>query len=165
MATASLAIWGGVQTARLHHAQAETQDVRNAMVLERANATAAMLKQAQDFRVEEARRTAAQQEKIDAAEKIAQKARADAAIADAAAGRLSQRIASLVAAAREAASNPAPVVAGAPATDPAGMFADVLGRCVARVQLLARIADERGTAGQLCESSYDALTPPDKPQE
>lgn len=120
---------------------------------------AAALKASTEYRAEEQRRAAEQQEKIDAAEQKLVQERADRAVADAAAGRLSQRVAALVAAAREAARNPQAVQPGAAADDPAGMLADVLGRCVQRVRLLATLADERGTAGQLCEQSYDALTP------
>jgi len=51
------------------------------------------------------------------------------------------------------------IAGGAPAVDAAGMLADVLGRCIARVRFLASVADERGTAGELCERSYEALNP------
>lgn len=41
---------------------------------------------------------------------------------------------------------------------PPEMLADVLGRCIARVRLLATAADERGAAGALCEREYDEVT-------
>ena len=154
---ASLVLWGGVQTVRLKYAQAETREVKATVAIERINAAAAALQQSAEFRAEETRRVTLQQKKIDAAEKIIAAARADAAIADAAAGRLQQRVAVLIAAAREAASHPEAVRPGQAADDPAGVFADVLGRCVTRVRLLAAVADGRGAAGQLCQQSYDAL--------
>jgi hypothetical protein len=110
-------------------------------------------------RAEEQRRAASLQGNVDEAEKKLAAARADIAIRDAAAGRLQQRVATLVARAREAARNPQPAASSAPADDPAGMLADVLGRCVARVRLLATVADERGIAGNACQASYDALSP------
>jgi hypothetical protein len=112
-------------------------------------------------RAEEARRAAAQQEIEDAHDHAMQAARADAAIADAAAGRLRQRVANLITAARSggAAGNPAPVGQSPAADDADVVLADVLGRCVAAARQLAAIADERGAAGSACERSYDALTP------
>lgn len=112
-------------------------------------------------RDEEQRRAKAQQEIEDAHQLALQKARADVAIADAAAGRLRERVIALVAASRSAAGHDtgaAPI--SPPADDAAGVFADVLGRCVARVRLLAAVADDRGAAGSACEQSYDALTAP-----
>lgn len=151
----------GVQTIRVDHALRDLAEIKAAWQTDRAAAAEASRKAEAAARAEETRVRAEQEEKIDAAEKAAERARADRAIADAAAGRLSQRVAALVAAAREAASHPQVVQPGAPTADPAGMLADVLGRCVARVRLLATVADERGTAGQLCEQSYDAMTAAD----
>lgn len=111
-------------------------------------------------RTEEQRRAAALQEALDAAELVAQRERADRAIADAAAGRLRERVQALVAAARYASRNPSPTLGGAPASDPVGVLADVLGRCETRVRFLAGVADERGRAGELCVRAYDALTAP-----
>ncbi len=110
-------------------------------------------------RTEEQRRVAALQEALDAAELQARRERADRAIADAAAGRLRDRVADLVTAARFSARNPGLAIGGAPADDAAGVLADVLGRCETRVRVLAGVADERGRAGQLCVNAYDALTP------
>ena len=107
---------------------------------------------------ESERRSAALQEAVNAAELVAQRERADRVVADAAAGGLRERIAALVAAARFVSRNPGPAAGGATADDPTGVLADVLGRCVSRVQRLATVADERGRAGQLCERAYDALT-------
>ena len=147
----------GMQYVTIQHLRAGLAEQKATMSQERANAAFAVVKRHERYREEEHRRAAAQQEALDAAEHNAAQARADLVIADAAAGRLRDRIATLVAAAREAASHPQAGQPGAPAADPAGLLADVLGRCITRVRVLASIADERGTAGQLCERSYDAL--------
>lgn len=150
----------GVQTWRLHSEQADSAAERVSFAEARTLASRASAAEEAKNRAEEKRVRDAQQEKIDAAEQVIARERADRAIADAAAGRLSQRVAALVASAREAARNPATAQAGPAADDSAGVLAELLGRCVQRVRLLAAVADERGTAGQLCEQSYDALTPP-----
>jgi len=157
-AGAALIAAAGVQTWRLHTEQAGRAGDRASMAEERLLASRVTLLDEQRNRAEEQRRRDEQQEKIDAAEKTAERERAARATADAAAGRLSQRVAALVTAAREAGSNPQAVQPGQAASDPTGVLVDVLGRCVQRVRLLASVADERGNAGKLCEQSYDALT-------
>ena len=149
----------GVQTWRLHSEQAAHGQDRALIAEERLLALRATATQEAKDRAEEQRRHAKQQDALDAAEADATRARADRAISDAAAGRLQLRITALVAAAKQAAGNPKTGEAGPAAGDAAGMLADVLGRCAARVQLLADLADQRGTAGQFCERSYDSLTP------
>jgi hypothetical protein len=81
--------------------------------------------------------------------------RADIVARDAAAGRLQQRVAALVAASRQAAAGSAPVQSRPSTDDPIGVLADVLSRADARAGLLATVADERGIAGKLCEREYD----------
>ena len=134
------------------------REAKALLATERGNAQAAAAQQEREFREREAATRREQQEKIDAAEQQLAQARADVVIRDAAAGRLQSRITALVAAAREAARDPQAVGEGASADDPAGMLANVLGRCIERVRLLATVADGRGIAGGLCEASYDALT-------
>ncbi|HEM7801957.1 TPA: DUF2514 family protein [Burkholderia cenocepacia] len=105
-------------------------------------------------RAEEQRRTAAQSEIANDANKQRTAALADAFAARAAAGSLQQRVDQLVAAARHPT-----VAAGSPAAgDALDLLADVLGRADERAGDLAKIADERGIAGQQCERDYDALT-------
>lgn len=93
-----------------------------------------------------------------------EKMRADAVIADAASGKLYQRIAALNASIRAARDHPASAAASASASAPAGdgldMLADVQRRIDSAAGQLAAIADERGAAGQLCERDYDALKVP-----
>lgn len=104
-------------------------------------------------RAEEQRRTAAQSEIAKDANQQRTAALADAFAARAAAGSLQQRVDQLVAAARHPAAT-----AGSPAAgDALDLLADVLGRTDAAAGEFARIADERGIAGQQCERSYDAL--------
>ncbi len=113
-------------------------------------------KQIGDLRAERdefGRRLAAQQEIATNAAKERDQARADAAIADGAADGLRKQIAALVGNARRAGA-----AAGSPATgDALDLLADVFGRADEAAGELARIADERGIAGQQCERSYDAL--------
>ncbi len=108
----------------------------------------------------EQRRAAAMTGVLDAKERELQRVRADLAVSDAAAGRLRQRVESLIATARSraASSDPAPAPGGPATDDAAGMLADVLGRCVAHVRQLAAVADERGAAGRACERIADALS-------
>ncbi len=107
---------------------------------------------------EEQRRVTAIQEALNAAEIEARRERESRVAADADAAGLRERVAAVAAAARFAARNPGLALGGPSATDPAGMLADVLGRCEARVRVLADVADQRGRAGRLCERAYDALT-------
>ncbi|WP_322073314.1 DUF2514 family protein [Burkholderia cepacia] len=105
-------------------------------------------------RAEEQRRTAAQSEIANDANQQRTAALADAFAARAAAGSLQQRVDQLVAAARHPA-----ITTGSPAADDAlDLLADVLGRADQRAGELAKIADDRGIAGQQCERDYDALT-------
>lgn len=111
-----------------------------------------------EFRATEAAWVKEQKDAKDEAERKLTVARADAAIADAAAGRLRDRVAALIRQAREAAASPAIASGGTATDDPIGVLADVLGRADARAGLLAAEADKRGIAGQLCEQAYDALS-------
>jgi len=152
--------WIGIQNARIDGLRADLARAKAQHAQAVAEAASAAAAQSERYRLEEQRRDAAQKEAIDAAEIKASVARADAINASAAAGRLQQRIAALVAQASRAAANPGVAASGTAASDLAGMLADVLGRCTARVRLLADIADRRGAAGELCVKAYDALTPP-----
>ncbi|WP_175751962.1 DUF2514 family protein [Burkholderia ambifaria] len=99
------------------------------------------------------RQLAAQQEIATDAAKERDQARRDAAAADGAADGLRKQVAVLVADVRRAGAS-----AGSPATGNAlDLLADLLGRTDEAAGELARIADDRGIAGQQCESSYGAL--------
>ncbi|AYY97673.1 DUF2514 family protein [Burkholderia multivorans] len=100
------------------------------------------------------RQLAAQQEIATDAAKKRDQARRDAAVADGVADGLRKQVAALVADARRAAAS-----TGSPATgDALDLLADLFGRADEAAGELARIADERGIAGQQCERSYDALS-------
>ncbi|MBU9649337.1 DUF2514 domain-containing protein [Burkholderia multivorans] len=120
----------------------------------KADAATAQAKAVDAARAEEQRRTAAQSEIAKDANQQRTAALADAFAARAAAGSLQQRVDQLVAAARHPATS-----AGSPAAgDALDLLADVLGRADEAAGELAKIADERGIAGQQCERDYDALT-------
>ncbi|WP_311768368.1 DUF2514 family protein [Burkholderia stagnalis] len=67
---------------------------------------------------------------------------------------LRRHVAALVADARHSAAS----TGGASAGDALYLLADVLSRADAKAGDLAKIADDRGIAGQQCERSYEALT-------
>lgn len=124
---------------------------------ERRLAAEAYGKAVDEVRIQEQRRAAALQGALDEHERQARRDRDARAAADTAAAGLRERIAATTAAARFAACNPGLALGGQAAQDPAGMLADVLGRCETRVRILADVADERGRAGRLCERAYEAL--------
>ncbi|MDN7790424.1 DUF2514 family protein [Burkholderia contaminans] len=94
-----------------------------------------------------------QQENAVDASKLRDQARAAADAAASAADRLRKQVAELVARAHHPSAAP-----GGPAADDAlDLLADVLGRTDEAAGEFARIADERGIAGQQCERDYDAL--------
>lgn len=83
-------------------------------------------------------------------------ARTDAASAGAAERRVREQLAAFRAAVRAAGAAPAAAAGGPPAADPLDLLSDLFGRARARAGELARIADERGAAGTVCERSADA---------
>ncbi|WP_081636260.1 DUF2514 family protein [Pandoraea sp. SD6-2] len=87
------------------------------------------------------------------AKQSADKARDDARAATAASDQLRRRVAELVTVARHSTA----ADGSAPAADPIGVLADVLGRADERAGKLAEFADAAHIAGLACERSYDAL--------
>jgi hypothetical protein len=63
------------------------------------------------------------------------------------------------AAVRAASAAPATPGGEAPAAGPLDLLADLFGRADTRAGDLARIADERGAAGTICERHADATQP------
>jgi hypothetical protein len=105
-------------------------------------------------RAEESRRVLRLQEAQDA-EFIARKAaQRDAAAARAAADGLRRAAAGFAC----LPSDPAAAAGGASAAPGSGVLPDLLGELAARADQLAEQADAARIAGQLCESSYRALT-------
>jgi hypothetical protein len=150
----------GVQTLRVDHALRDLAEVQAAWSRDREQAAEKSRQAEATARAREQAWLAQQKELDDANNLKLQALRADIALRDAAAGRLQQRVAALVAAARAAATGASPEQGSPPAADTTGMLADVLGRCIERVRLLATVADERGAAGALCEGEHDAVTAP-----
>jgi hypothetical protein len=156
----ALAVGLGVQTMRVTHLKLDLAEVQAAWAKDRAQAAERSRQAEAEARAKEQAWAQHQKELDDANDQKLQALRADIAIRDAAAGRLQQRVAALVATARIAATGAGVEQGSPPASDPAGMLADVLGRCIERVRLLATVADERGAAGGLCEQEHDAVTTP-----
>lgn len=148
--------YGGGRWQQSSHDKAIYQAKTTAAALDAARV---QIKAVDDARAEEQRRTAAQTEIANAAKKDADSARTDARDAGAAADRLRQRVADLLAAARSA-KDPAATGGGQAASDPLGMLADVLERADQRAGILAEYADAARIAGAACERAYDALTTP-----
>lgn len=148
----------GYEKWQRHSAEAKTARCIDDRNLDKAHATTAALVQTAQYRATEQAWRNKQKEIADEADKQLAHVRADAAIADAAAGRLSQRVAALVAAARATAANPAAVSASAPADTAADLLAGMLGRVDEAAGQLAAYADNARAAGAACQAEYDALT-------
>jgi len=147
VAMAALLALLGVQTMRIAElkedaAEKRAADAEVARIAERAQ------------RTEEQRRTAAVNQEVTNAQPIIQAEARDAAALPY--SRLQQPVIRYI---RRACPNPPAAPTSPPASDPLVVFADVLGRIEQRSEDLARLAGERGTAGALCERSYDTLTP------
>lgn len=131
-------------------ARAELSAKRLAIAQQIADATTAA-------RAEEQRRTLKIQEAQDAELIARQAAQADAGRARSAADRLRQRAAELAASCT--AGHPS-TAGSSPATDsPGDLLAYMQQRIDDAAQQLGEYADQARIAGQLCERSYEALTP------
>ncbi|GER16670.1 DUF2514 family protein [Variovorax boronicumulans] len=71
--------------------------------------------------------------------------------------RVREQLAAYRAAVRSATAAPPVAGGGAPTTDPLDLLSDLFGRADARAGELARIADQRGAAGAVCERHADAV--------
>lgn len=120
----------------------------------RAEVTAATLKATQDAQAELLRRIQTQAEVSNEADRLANRARADAAAGTAVDRRL------LDAASRGACRTPDPGAAGAGPTAAVSRWvpAELLEKSLAESRDLAARADAAFIAGQACERSYNALT-------
>jgi hypothetical protein len=114
-------------------------------------------------RTEEQRHEDTTRKAIDEAKQRAALATADAVGARAAGERVSRQLAAFTAAARRASADPAAAGGSAPAADPIGVLADVLGRADRRAGILAAFADAARGAGTACERIADGLQPPPGP--
>lgn len=120
--------------------------------LEEGEKAAASLKVSEAARAEEQRRTQAHAEILNEAQRLAVRARADAADVRAAAPGLRSAVATACG------IHPAPAGASAPTGDTPVVLSNVLREAEERLRALAELADERGIAGQACVGAYDSLT-------
>jgi len=142
--------WGAWQR---HLANANGEELRQ----HDAAVAAQTIKKLEADATESARRIKEQTNAVSEAETRTRAARVDAAGQRAAADRLRARLAAGASDGR--ASGPAAAGASAPTADAACVPANLFWRLVEAAGQYAGIADERGTAGQACQRSYDALTP------
>lgn len=161
-----LALVGGYHLLAVHQADAAgfrrgSAEVQGRWDAERVRLYAVAASAAAAARAEETRRSLAQAAIEEAHAKELVRLRSDAAVADAAADRLRERVAALIAAARRdsTGADPAAVSAGPAACPEADLLAVVLGRAVEAAGQLAAAADESRAAGAACVAEYDALTP------
>ncbi len=145
---ASLA-WGGWQrhqvkaiTAELMSQQAEAAQAREAALSESITETE--------------RRLVAQKGIVHEARKQAEKSRADAVAAAAAADRLRARLAAITSSARPVDS--AASSGGPSAAESARVLAELLARADDRAGILARHADEARAAALACQRAYESLS-------
>ena len=107
-------------------------------------------------RAEEQRRAAADQESINAKDQQLAQERADRVIADAASGRLQQRFAAALAAARRAAGNSTPPGSSTPAPA-ADLPTDMFRRVLEAAGQYRDAAESALESGELAEREYDSL--------
>jgi hypothetical protein len=153
----------GVQTKRVEWAKGEANEVKAAWVLDRERANEIARKAELAARAREQAIAALQKESADVYQREINRAHADASAAGAAAGRLQQRVAELLAAASAAPSHSQIIDALSPTNAVARVLADLQRRADEAAGRLALVADERGAAGFACEREYDALTAPVSP--
>lgn len=159
LALAGAGAFAGLQTLRLANEQRAHADTQAGHARKLLTMSEAAIRDEQEARAEEQRRVAALQEITNAAKNETTQARADAVAATDVGRKLQQRVAALTADLRQARSQATTSGGSAPAGDPIGVLADVLGRCDRRAGILAEYADAASTAGRACERAYDALTP------
>lgn len=157
----------GVQTWRLHRAQLTVADLRTELQAQRRQAAENLATAHAEALLLAAKHRAIEQAWIRKHQEIAREAedqaRRTAAAADGAriAGdglrhRATQLAASAIATCPATADTPS-APGGPPASHPAAMLADVLGRLEEAGRELAAVADARGGAGAACERAYEAL--------
>lgn len=159
LALAALASALGVQTVRLAEVNTQIAEGRADLASYKATAaeSTALALRAQLQRHEQI--TNDQRKALNDASTETLAAPRDAAGANTAAAGLRKQVAQFAATARAALQRADAAERSAAAAAPIGVLADVLGRCDARAGRLAEIADRARIAGELCERSYDALTP------
>ncbi len=132
-------------------AQAQLEHERAAVAAAGASAAAAAATESQ-------RREARMLEIVNATQQLAVRVASDSAALARERGDLQLQLADYRA--RAIAVDPAAPNSCAAARAAVDLLADLFGRASDRAAQLARVADDRGVAGQACERAYDALTPP-----
>nr|WP_297388296.1 DUF2514 family protein [uncultured Roseateles sp.] len=148
---AGWAVNGWRLDADLERERKQIEQMRSTLATERADMEAAERLREQSWRDR-------QQEADDANRQEVERARADAAAAGDVADRLRERARALAAACSAPRSDPAASASSTPAESPGELLADMQRRLTAAAAEYARVADERGAAGNNCERRYDALT-------
>lgn len=156
-AVAAALAFGGVQSVRLAGANSQLATEKLARAAERATLQQAARDQAERFLTTEHDWQDTQHENAILARKARDLATVGAAAADAAGGRLRDRAATVAAACRRPAADPAAVAAGPAASSPGDLLADVLGRLDAAGRLVAAYADAAAVNGEQCAADYQTL--------
>lgn len=147
----------GVQEYRVAGLKADLSETKAQASKERAEAEQKTREQEQKFRQME-RKIADEQDRIrDEASIERQRLQTDLSASRDNAQRLLRQLATVGAVPRTTKDPSSPSGSPAARAD-LGVFTDVLGECVTRVQRLADAADASRSAGNLCERTYDALT-------
>ena len=150
----------GVQTARLHQAEAALERDRAQHAAQREAWAEGARAAAQRYREIEAQRSAAHQEIVNDARTALNLARRDAGRAAVAADGLRRAAARAAAACGGAPTgDTAAADGGEAAAGPGLVLADVLGRADGAAGELAAALDASRAAGLACERAYDALAP------
>lgn len=138
-----------VARAKLEFSEWKTAAAENRILADRAQRTEEQRKQA-----------VADKEAQDANRKLVQ-ARADAVIADAAAGKLRGQLAAYIAAVRRASQDPAAPSGGQgqPGADPLDLLAQLYGRADEAAGAIGQYADDLAIRGAACERTADGLQP------
>jgi Protein of unknown function (DUF2514) len=158
IAGALMAATIGVQTLRVHSAQADLAKVQQAWDKERAAAITAARTAEQKARADEQRMAADNLENLNEAERLAARTRANAVAVAAAGAGLRERAAGVAARCDRGPEAAATASSGSPAAGAGDLLADVLGRLEAAGGQLALEADRRGAAGRTCERYADSVT-------
>lgn len=143
-----------------HERDVGRAEIRAEWDTEKLQQQAQALAQSQTNARETIRRIDRQQEAQDAHDKEIARARADAAGAAVAAGRLRDQLATFAAAARGAAGNPGAVGNGTATGTPVDLLADLFSRADSEAGILAEALDRSYAAGVQCVRAYEALKPP-----
>jgi hypothetical protein len=148
----------GAQTLRVNVLRADLSSAIALRAQEREIAAENALHQSEEYRLEDQRRAKALQGIVNDTIQKAEAVAADAADSRAAADRLRQRVAAIVAANRQAAPSPAASEGSPPAPDAVGMLAELYRRLDEIAQLYAGVADATHNAGHACERAYNEVS-------